>query len=57
MVTSNQITPGMTLSIAGKLFKVESMVKVTVAKGQPFIKTKLRALSNDKIVEKNFKEL
>lgn len=55
MVTSNQITPGMTLSITGKLFKVESMVKVTVAKGQPFIKTKLRALANDKIIEKNFK--
>ncbi len=55
MVTSNQLTPGMTLSITGKLFKVESMVKVTVPKGQPFIKTKLRNLSNDKIIEKNFK--
>lgn len=55
MVTSNQLTPGMTLSIAGKLFKVESMVKVTVAKGQPFIKTKLRNLANDKVIEKNFK--
>jgi elongation factor P len=55
MVTSNQITPGMTLSINGKLFKVDSMVKVTVPKGQPFIKTKLRNLENDKVVEKNFK--
>lgn len=55
MVLSNQITPGMTLSISGKLFKVDSMVKVTVPKGQPFIKTKLRNLENDKVVEKNFK--
>ncbi len=56
MVTSNQITPGMILSIVDKLFRVESVVKVTVAKGgQPFIKTKLRALDNDKVSEKNFK--
>ena len=55
MVTSNQISPGMTLSISGKLFRVESSVKVTMTKGQPFIKTKLRNLTNDKITEKNFK--
>jgi elongation factor P len=55
MVTSNQIVPGMILSINGKLFRVESSIKVTVAKGQPFIKTKLRALENDKVAEKNFK--
>lgn len=55
MVTSNQITPGMTLSISGKLYKVESSVKVTVPKGQPFIKTKLRGLADDKVIEKNFK--
>lgn len=55
MVTSNQITPGMILSIEGKLYRVESSVKVTVPKGQPFIKTKLRSLSNDKGIEKNFK--
>lgn len=55
MVTSQQITPGMTLSLEGKLFRVESVVKVTAPKGQPFIKTKLRNLATDKIVEKNFK--
>lgn len=55
MVTSNQITPGMTLSIGGKLYRVESSVKVTVTKGQPFIKTKLRSLSNERMIEKNFK--
>lgn len=52
MVTSNQIAPGMTLLIGGKLYRVESSVKVTVPKGQPFIKTKLRSLENDKPLEK-----
>ncbi len=55
MVTSNQLAPGMVVSVEEKLFRVESVVKVTVPKGQPFIKTKLRNLTTDKAVEKNFK--
>jgi len=55
MVTSNQITPGMTLEIKKQLFRVESVVKVTVPKGAPFIKTKLRDLTLNKVLEKNFK--
>jgi len=55
MVTTQQITPGMTLSVEGVLYRVESAVKVTVVKGQPFIKTKLRELITDKVIEKNFK--
>lgn len=55
MTTSNQITPGMTISLAGKLYRVESSVKVTVAKGTPFIKTKLQNLVTNEIIEKNFK--
>ena len=55
MVTSNQLTPGMVLSINGKLFRVESSVKVTVPKGTPFIKTKLKDLTLNSTVEKNFK--
>lgn len=55
MVASSQISPGMIIKVDEKLFRVESSVKVTVAKGTPFIKTKLRDLSNDKVVEKNFK--
>lgn len=55
MVTSNHITPGMTLSVGGKLYRVESSVKVTVAKGTPFIKTKLKHLSSNEVIEKNFK--
>lgn len=55
MVQSNQISPGMTLSINHKLYRVESSVKVTVPKGNPFIKTKLRDIATNKAVEKNFK--
>jgi elongation factor P len=55
MTTANQITPGMTLNIDGKIYRVESCVKVTVAKGTPFIKTKLRNLITDETIEKNFK--
>ncbi|EKE08481.1 MAG: hypothetical protein ACD_17C00147G0003 [uncultured bacterium] len=55
MTTANQITPGMTLNIEGKIFRVESSVKVTVAKGTPFVKCKLRNLITDETIEKNFK--
>src|ERR1700733_14943357 len=55
MATSNQLSPGMTISLNGKLYRVEACVKVTVAKGNPFIKTKLRDLTSDEMIEKNFK--
>lgn len=55
MVTSQQLTPGMTLSLSKKLFRVESVVKVTAPKGQPFIKAQIRDLTTDKMSEKNFK--
>lgn len=55
MTTSNQITPGMILSISDKMYRVESMVRVTVPKGAPFIKTKLKDLNTGKTLEKNFK--
>lgn len=55
MTTSNQLAPGMTLSVEGKIYRVESCVKVTVAKGVPFIKTKLKNLLSDEVIERNFK--
>lgn len=55
MATSNQINPGMMISIAGKLYRVESAVKVTVPRGTPFIKTKLQDINTNKVIEKNFK--
>lgn len=54
--TSNQISPGMTISLSGKIYRVESSVKVTVAKAPPFIKTKLKNLMSNEVIEKNFKE-
>lgn len=53
--TKKHIAPGMTISISNKLFRVESCVKVTVPKGTPFIKTKLRDLTTNDVIEKNFK--
>lgn len=55
MITSNQITPGMILSLNQKIYRVESCVKVTVTKGSPFIKTKLKDLVKNELIEKNFK--
>lgn len=55
-MTSNQITPGIMISVDDKIYRVESAVKVTVPKGTPFIKTKLKDLMTEKVVEKNFKE-
>ncbi len=55
MATSNQLTPGMTISINNQLYRVESSVKVTVPKGTPFIKTKLKDLNTNEVIEKNFK--
>ena len=55
MTTSNHISPGMMLSLDDHVHRVESSVKVTVPKGVPFIKTKLKDIKTDKVVEKNFK--
>ena len=55
MVLSNHLNPGMTISVGNKLYRVESSVKVTVPKGTPFIKAKLRDLAANEVVEKSFK--
>lgn len=55
MTTSNQLSPGMTINIDKKIFRVESCVKVSTTKGTPFIKTKLRDLLTEELIEKNFK--
>lgn len=52
---TTQIHPGMTIQIEGKIYRVESTVKVSPPKGSAFLKTKLRDLVNDAIIEKNFK--
>lgn len=53
--THTPISPGMTISLDGKIYRVETSVKVTVARGVPFIKTKLKNLMSDEMIEKNFK--
>lgn len=55
MAASKQIAPGMTISIGQKLYRVESCVKVTVPKGAPFLKAKLKDLASGEVIEKNFK--
>ena len=55
MTMSNQLTPGMTLSLDGKVYRVESCVKVAATKGVPFVKTKLKDLMSEDVIEKNFK--
>jgi elongation factor P len=55
MTTSNQIVPGMTINIGKNIYRVESSMRVNVTKGTPFIKTKLRDLLTDEVIEKNFK--
>lgn len=55
MATGNQIVPGMTINIDKKIYRVESAAKISLTKGNPFIKTKLRDLLTDEVIEKNFK--
>jgi len=55
MPLSNQLTPGMTINVDGKIYRVESCIKMNVSKGAAFIKAKLRNLMNEEISEKNFK--
>jgi len=55
MPLSNQLSPGMTINIDKKIYRVESCVKISVTKGTPFIKTKLRDLITEEVIEKNFK--
>ena len=54
MVNQKQISPGMTISLSNKLFRVESCIKVTAPKGTPFIKAKLRDLTTQEIIREKF---
>ncbi len=55
MPVSNPVTQGMTISLGNRVYRVESTMKVTVAKGNPFIRVKLKDLSSGQLVERNFK--
>ncbi len=51
---TEQLSAGITLSLEGKIYRVESSVRVNT-KANSFIKVKLRAIVGDEIIEKNFK--
>lgn len=56
MVLASQIVPGMIVSLAKKVYRVEQMAKASGAsKAAQFIKCKLRDLDSDEVIEKNFK--
>lgn len=55
MPTTTFVSPGMTISLDKNFFRVESSIKVSAPKGAPFVKTKLRNLATNEMVEKNFK--
>lgn len=55
MVASNALSPGMVIALDNRLYRVESSVKVTVSKGNPFIKTQLNDVTSGDLVEKSFK--
>lgn len=55
MVQASQLSSGMTISVSGHVYRVESAMKVSVAKGAAFIKAKLKDLGTGALLEKNFK--
>jgi len=55
MIQANQLTPGMVIELDKEIYRIESSVKVSAPKGDPFIKTKLRDIKTEKVLEKNFK--
>lgn len=55
LITSQQIIPGMMILVDEKLYRVEYSLKVNLNKGSPFVKTKLKDLISEEIIEKNFK--
>jgi len=55
MVQANQLTPGMIIELDNDIHRVELSVQVSAPKGDPFIKTKLRDLKTEEVIEKKFK--
>jgi elongation factor P len=54
-VNSNQLSQGMIILLDQTIYRVESVVRVSVPKGTPFIKARLQNLSTDSVIEKNLK--
>jgi len=54
MVQASQLMFGMTVLVSKKPYRVENTVKVS-SRGSSFIKTKLRYLYSNEVIEKNFR--
>lgn len=55
MILASQLSAGMTISLSGAYYRVESAVKVTVQKTMQLIRARLRDIQSDEVIEKNFK--
>lgn len=54
MATSNDLKNGMVLMIDGQLWSVVEFQHVKPGKGPAFVRTKLRSVTTDKVVDKTF---
>ena len=54
MATSNDLKNGMVLMIDGQLWSVIEFQHVKPGKGPAFVRTKLRSVTTDKVVDKTF---
>jgi elongation factor P len=55
MISTNQLKHGMTLFYEGKILQVVEFQHVKPGKGGSFVRTKLRDLANDAIIERTFR--
>ena len=55
MVSTNDMRPGQTLDIDGKLFTITYYQHVKPGKGQAFVKTKLKNVKTGAVVERTFR--
>ena len=55
MTAAQQISPGATVNIDGKIYRIESAMKVASPKGASFMKMKLRDLITEEVTEKNIR--
>lgn len=55
MVSTNDMRPGQTLEIDGKLFTITYYQHVKPGKGQAFVKTKLKNVKTGAVVERTFR--
>ncbi|MCS7254474.1 MAG: elongation factor P [Armatimonadota bacterium] len=55
MITPNDFKPGLTIEYDGDVWMVVEFMHVKPGKGQAFVRTKLRNLRTDSVIERNFR--